>query len=134
MLLLVVCPLLIVNRLPMVFVLMVPALAILTILPLRITSLEQKIYLLERSLSLQDDVLRGLTIDLAALRSTVSEYQAGFEHRWSDVEQLELERQEALRQFQRSILAITRDSLVRIESSFVAERRRFEARARSFEG
>ena len=40
---------------------------------------------------------------------------------------------EALQQFQRSIFAITRESLVRTESLAVAERLRFEALARSVE-
>ena len=133
MLLLVVCPLLVVNRLPMVFALMVPALAMLTVLPLRMSSLERKVSSLEKSLSLQDDVLRGLAIDLTVLRSTISEHRADFEQRWSDFERLELERQEALQQFQRSIFAITRESLVRTESLAVAERLRFEALARSVE-
>lgn len=112
---------------------MMPALAMLTVLPLRMTSLERKISSLEKSLSLQDDVLHGLAIDLTALRPTISGYRADFEHRWSDLGRLELERQEALRQFQRSILAITRESLVRTESSAVSERLRFEALARSVE-
>jgi len=112
---------------------MVPALAMLTVLPLRMSSLERKISSLEKSLSLQDDVLRGLAIDLTVLRSTISEHRADFEQRWSDFERLELERQEALQQFQRSIFAITRESLVRTESLAVAERLRFEALARSVE-
>lgn len=73
-----------------------PALAMLTVLPLRMSSLERKISSLEKSLSLQDDVLRGLAIDLTVLRSTISEHRADFEQRWSDFERLELERQEAL--------------------------------------
>ncbi len=104
MLLLVVCPLLVANRLPIVVVLLIPALAILTVLPLRLTSLERKISSFEKCLSLQDDALHRATIEIRALH-----------------------------QFQRSILALNSESLVRNESLAVAERLRFEALARSVE-
>ena len=134
----VISPFFLAGRVPAVVAVSLPVIAISTIVPLRWSSVAQRLHSLEevvtsqeQALSLQHEAIRRVTRDLLALHHSVNEQELDFEGRISDSEQYELKRQQALLQFQQAILALVGESLSRIESLAVAERLRFEALARS---
>ena len=138
MFVMVISPFFLAGRVPAVVAVSLPVIAISTVVPLRWSSVAQRLHSLEevvtsqeQALSLQHEAIRRVTRDLLALHHSVNEQELDFEGRISDSEQYELKRQQALLQFQQAILALVGESLSRIESLAVAERLRFEALARS---
>ena len=134
----VISPFFLVSQVPVAIALSPLVIAIVTILPLKLSLVEQRLDSLERVITLQkqamssqDGTLRQLTLDLSALQRSVNDQKVSFEHRISHLEQHELERQQALLQFQQTIVELVGESLSRIESLAVAERLRFEALTRS---